>query len=200
MGTETPAVAVRVFSSHPFAKVLYAKVLGAQEDLQVVEEGEAFSVGVFDGQLADVEAVLNLARLKCPTMRPLIVTDANDESECLRWIFRGVWGLVPYHACHEHLVRAVRHLAEGQLWFPAAVIERWMQITSPLSNPWERVALTHREREVMELLLRRLSNKEIGTILHISERTVKFHVGNILSKCQLTSRHELSAMWASGVA
>ena len=52
----------------------------------------------------------------------------------------------------------------------------------------------------MELLLRRLSNKEIGSILHISERTVKFHVGNILTKLQVTSRRELSAMWASGVA
>jgi DNA-binding NarL/FixJ family response regulator len=191
---------IRVFSSHPFAKVLYANVLGAEKDLQVVSEGENFLVGVFDGQLTDVEAVLNLARLKCPSMRPLLVSNADNENECLRWIFRGVWGLVPYEACQEQLVRAVHHLAEGQLWFPPNVIERWMQMTSPLSAPWEKVPLTQREREVMELLLRRLSNKEIGAILRISERTVKFHVGNILTKLQLTSRYELSAMWASGVA
>jgi DNA-binding NarL/FixJ family response regulator len=194
------AVGVRVFSSHPFAKILYSNILSAEKNLQVIEQGEEFSVGVFDGQLADVEAVLNLARLKCPSMRPLLVTGLNDQNECLRWLFRGVWGLVPYEACQEQLVRAVCHLAEGQLWFPAAVIERWMRMTSPASTPWDRIPLTHREREVMELLLRRLSNKEIASILHISERTVKFHVGNLLSKLQVNSRHELSAMWVSGVA
>jgi DNA-binding NarL/FixJ family response regulator len=191
---------VRVFSSHPFAKLLYVKILDAAEDMNVVEGSEPFSVGVFDGQLSDVEAVLNLARLKCPSMRPLIVSNAKEESECLRWIFCGVWGLIPYDACQQELVRAVRQLAEGQLWFPATVIQRWMQMTSPLAAPWDRTPLTHREREVMELLLRRLSNKEIGSILHISERTVKFHVGNILGKLQVNSRYELSAMWASGVA
>jgi DNA-binding NarL/FixJ family response regulator len=191
---------VRVFSSHPFAKLLYANILGGESELQVVEEGQPFLVGVFDSQLADVEAILNLARLKCPSMRPLLVSSANDQNECLRWIFRGVWGLVAYESCQEQLVRAVRHLAEGQLWFPPTVIERWMQMTSPLSTPWDRIALTQREREVMELLLRRLSNREIGSILHITERTVKFHVGNILGKLQLNSRHELSAMWVSGVA
>ena len=56
-----------------------------------------------------------------------------------------------------------------------------------------RLALTPREREVMEFLLRRLSNKEIAEILGISERTVKFHVGNILNKLHVNSRQELSA-------
>lgn len=195
-----PALGVRVFSSHPFARILCANILSSEKDLQLVDEGEAFLVGIFDSQLNDVGAVLNLARLKCPSMRPLLVSSAGDENECLRWIFRGMWGLVPYDACQQQLIRAVRHVAQGQLWFPAAVIERWMQMTSPLSTPWASIPLTHREREVMELLLRRLSNKEIGSILRISERTVKFHVGNILSKLQLNSRHEVSAMWVSGVA
>jgi DNA-binding CsgD family transcriptional regulator len=75
-----------------------------------------------------------------------------------------------------------------------------MQMTSPVATPWGTIPLTDRERQVMELLLRRMSNREIGTILRISERTVKFHVGNILTKLQVTSRRELSALWASGVA
>jgi DNA-binding NarL/FixJ family response regulator len=139
-------------------------------------------------------------RLKNPSMRPLLVSSRRDEDECLRWIFRGVWGLVPYDECQEQLARAVRQVAEGQLWFAPSVIERWMQMTSPVATPWGTLPLTHRERQVMELLLRRMSNREIGAILRISERTVKFHVGNILTKLQVTSRRELSALWASGVA
>lgn len=192
-------ITIRVFASHPFARILYTNLLAAAGDLRVVEEGEPFQVGVFDGELTDIESVLNLARLKCPSMRPLLLSHADDENECLRWIFRGIWGLVPYEACQEQLVRAVRVLAEGQLWFPPAVIMRWMQMTSPPAAPWEKVPLTRREREVMELVLRRLSNREIGSILHIRERTVKFHVGNILNKLQVESRHDLSAMWVSGL-
>jgi DNA-binding NarL/FixJ family response regulator len=194
------ALVVRVFSSHPFARLLYADLLGNEQDLQVISDGDVFTVGVFDGLLADVEGTLNLMRLKNPSMRPLLVSSTRDQDECLRWIFRGVWGLVPYNECQEQLGRAVRHVAEGQLWFPPTVIERWMQMTSPTATPWGTLPLTHRERQVMELLLRRMSNREIGAILRISERTVKFHVGNILTKLQVTSRRELSALWASGVA
>ena len=56
-----------------------------------------------------------------------------------------------------------------------------------------QVSLTPREQEVLDFLLRRLSNKEIASILRISERTIKFHVGNIFHKLHVTSRQELSA-------
>src|ERR1051326_3127303 len=104
------ALAVRVFSSHPFARLLYANILGSEEDLQVVEDSDTFSVGIFDGLLADVEGLLNLTRLKSPSMRPLMVSNTRDENECLRWIFRGVWGLVPYEDCQQQLAQAVHQV------------------------------------------------------------------------------------------
>jgi DNA-binding NarL/FixJ family response regulator len=52
-------------------------------------------------------------------------------------------------------------------------------------------SLTAREGQVLQLLMRRLTNKEISSALSISERTVKFHVSNILSKLQLEDRRGL---------
>jgi DNA-binding NarL/FixJ family response regulator len=52
-------------------------------------------------------------------------------------------------------------------------------------------ALTSREAQVIELLMRRLTNKDISNVLEISERTVKFHVSNILGKFGIEDRHEL---------
>jgi DNA-binding NarL/FixJ family response regulator len=49
-------------------------------------------------------------------------------------------------------------------------------------------ALTARETEVLKLVARGLSNKEIGETLHVSEATVRTHIGHLLSKLQLTSR------------
>jgi DNA-binding NarL/FixJ family response regulator len=53
-------------------------------------------------------------------------------------------------------------------------------------------SLTAREGQVLQLLMRRSTNKEISGVLGISERTVKFHVSNILSKLQLEDRRGLS--------
>src|SRR5258708_39188676 len=52
-------------------------------------------------------------------------------------------------------------------------------------------SLTAREGQVLQLLMRRLTNKEISNALSISERTVKFHVSNILSKLQVVDRRGL---------
>jgi DNA-binding NarL/FixJ family response regulator len=188
-------VTARIFASHPVAASQYARLLAVEDGITLVREELPFQVGVFDGESASVEAVLTLARLKFPTMRPLLVAFPCDESECLRWLFRGVWGMVSYDQVEEELPRAVRQLGDGQLWFPAPVVIRWMRIDAARRSSALRLSLTPREQQIMEFLLRRFSNKEIAEILNISERTVKFHVSNILSKLQVTSRQELAAKW-----
>jgi DNA-binding NarL/FixJ family response regulator len=54
-------------------------------------------------------------------------------------------------------------------------------------------AITQRESQILELVKRRLSNKEIGAVLNIQESTVKFHLSNVFSKLQVTRRSELQA-------
>lgn len=188
-------IAIRVFASHPVAAGQYKRLLAAEPDISLAPEEEPFQVGIFDGESASVEAVLTLARLKFPTMRPVLVGFPCDDSEYLRWLFRGVWGMVAYDRLEEELPRAVRQLAGGQLWFPAPVVIRWMRIDAARRSSALRLSLTQRERQVMEFLLRRFSNKEIAEILNISERTVKFHVSNILGKLQVSSREDLVAKW-----
>ncbi len=187
------AVTVRVFSSHPIAAGQYTRVLTAEKDFRLVSDEAPFRVGVFDGETSSAESVLTMKRLKFPSMRALVLSLPCDEDQCVRWLFRGVWGLVTYESYEKELPRAVRHLAEGRLWFPAPVIVRWMRIDETHRASALHLSLTQREHEVMEFLVRRLSNKEIATILRISETTVKFHVGHIFKKLHVNSRQELSA-------
>jgi DNA-binding NarL/FixJ family response regulator len=186
-------VTVRVFASHPVATEQYTRVLAGQDDFRVVSDEGEFRVGVFDGESSAVEAVLTLARLKYPGMRPLLVSFPCDENECIRWLFRGVWGLVTYDRYEVDLLRAARHLDEGQLWYPAPVVVRWMRIDAARRTAALRFSLTKREGQIMEFLLRRFSNREIAEILSISDRTVKYHVSNILTKLRVGSREELVA-------
>ena len=134
-----------------------------------------------------------MARLSCPSMRPLLVSYPCDEDSCLRWMLRGVRGVVSYDRYEKDLPRAVRTLAQEQLYFPSQVVNRWKQIDSRVRTSAQCVPLTRREIEVAGLLSRRLSNKQVGVILGLTERTVKFHVGNILTKLRLGSRYELYA-------
>lgn len=188
------AVTIRLFASHPVAAAQYKKVLTAEEDFLLVSDNTSPRVGVFDSEPA-TEAILTLARLRFTSMRPLLLSHPCDENECLRWLFRGICGVVAYDRYEEELPQAVREVAEEELWFPAAVVTRWMRIDVTTRTSALQLPLTQREREVFEYLLRRFSNKEIADILKISERTVKFHVANVLNKLQVTSRHELAARW-----
>ena len=186
------SVRIRLFVSHPVAKAQYDHLLSSQSDFYFVSEKEKFQVGVIDGELTSLDTWLALARLRFPEMRPLLLWFSSDENECLRWLLRGVWGLVNYDHYENDLPRAVRQLAEGQLWFPASVVVRWMRMDEARRASALGLALTQREREVMELLFRRLSNKEIASILRIKESTTKFHVSNVFNKLQVSSRQELT--------
>ncbi len=187
-----PTIFVRVFASHPVAETHYRRVLAAEKDFRLVSTEQVFQVGIFDGEAVSVEPLLSITRLRVPFMRPLVLCGPCDGNESIRWLFRGAWGVVTYDRYEEDLACAVRQLAEGLLWFPPSVVARWKQMDGAHRASAHHLSLTHREREVLVFLVRRLSNKEIASILKISEPTVKFHVGNILKKLDVSSRHELS--------
>lgn len=193
--TAMPVVLVRIFASHPVALRQYTSALAAEGDVRLVSGDGGFNVGVFDGDPLHLERSLALARAKVPSMKPVLVADLCDQDECLRRILNGFWGLVAYSRYEQDLARAVRQVAAGQLWLPPQAVIRWMQTDVAMQGGAHAHGLTWREREVTELVVRRLSNKEIAGVLRISERTAKFHVGNVLSKLRVTSRQELAAAW-----
>ncbi len=193
-------IAVRVFASHPVVRKHFTQVLAVEQDLLLSEDKDDLQVGVFDAEMPSIELTLTLARPKYPFMRPLLVSATSHNETCLRWLFRGICGWVPCERYEEQLAKAVRHVATGGFWFPRAVIQRWMQISASQAGQLWPDPLTTRESEVLGLLLRRLSNKDIASILNITERTAKFHVGNVLNKLQATSRRELIENWELGRA
>jgi DNA-binding NarL/FixJ family response regulator len=185
---------VRVFVLHPVAAAQYARVLAREADLQIASDGAPFDVGVFDGELPYLEGALRTVSLRFPSSRPVLLSEHGDEETCVRWLLHGVWGLIAYDHYEQELPEAVRSVGAGRLWFPPSAVVRWMQIERhkhPLDSP---APLTAREREVLDLLARALSNKEIATILRVTERTAKFHVHNLLTKLHVHSRRQLTGL------
>ena len=108
----------------------------------------------------------------------------------------GAKGLLTYKEAREQLPRALPLVANGGFWVPRAVLSGF--VDSVLGGSHSRrlkadtsADLSRREQEVLNSLLENLANKEIGSKLNISERTVKFHVSNLLSKFGVRRRADL---------
>lgn len=109
-----------------------------------------------------------------------IVLSMHDESHLVKEILKaGINGYVLKKDTHKELLRAIREVQAGNV-FLSNDINRIL-ITN-LQNPEEGKLLTDREREIVKLIAREYSNKDIAEALFISERTVETHRKNIFKK------------------
>src|ERR1700678_1086484 len=128
--------------------------------------------------------------------RLLVVGDNLKESDSYTLLRQGVKGILNYKEAREQLPRALPLVASGGFWVPREVLSRF--VDSILNGMRGRrpqaeanTELSRREREVLDGLLENLANKEIASRLNISERTVKFHVANLLAKFNVRRRADL---------
>jgi DNA-binding NarL/FixJ family response regulator len=131
-----------------------------------------------------------------PGARVLVVGEKFTASESHSLLRHGAKGLLTYAEAREQLSRALPQMAGGGYWVPRATLADF--VDSILSNSRTQrlkvdtsADLSRREREVLDALLENLANKEIASRLNISERTVKFHVSNLLNKFGVRRRADL---------
>ena len=142
-------------------------------------------------------SLMTRCRSRCPRSKfvALLPPAVNDFTEKIRLFCWGMDGFVDLHETWQtELPRAVDSILHGQLWVPREVLETFTRYERTLLEAQGRPghSLTPRETQVLQLLIRGLANKEISGALEISERTVKFHVSNILTKLHLEDRRKLS--------
>jgi DNA-binding NarL/FixJ family response regulator len=130
------------------------------------------------------------------TARLLVVGDSIKESDSFALLRQGAKGILTYVEAREQLPRALTQVAAGGIWVSRPVLSRFVDsILSTTQGRRLRVdspnELSRREQEVLAGLLENLANKEVADRLHISERTVKFHVSNLLAKFGVRRRADL---------
>jgi len=126
--------------------------------------------------------------------RFLVLDDQKSKEEIVRTLVMGAHGYVSHTDAPSTLIRAIICIAANQLWVPHDVLPEFLrEVNSVLRKHTQaRQATTPREDEILELVRRRLSNREIADLLQIRVSTVKFHLSNILSKLHANNRHELT--------
>jgi len=155
-----------------------AKILALQPD-----------VAVLDCQLPGLsgpELAREIQRRGLPT-RVLALSAYRYEHYIRGMLDAGAVGYLLKEEAPEVIVEAIRKAAQGGMTFSPGVAE---VVKAILEGKGEIPQLTEREREVLLLMAEGLSNKEIAVKLKVKERTVEFHVGNILRKLGVASRVE----------
>jgi two-component system, NarL family, response regulator LiaR len=131
-----------------------------------------------------------LAALRDAPCRPAVVvlTSASDDEHLVRALHGGATSYVLKTAAAEEVVTAVRGAAAGTASLSPDVLARLSRALRrpPVPDPLQ--PLSPREREVLDLIARGHSNRQIAQDLVIGEQTVKTHVSNILSKLELQDR------------
>jgi DNA-binding NarL/FixJ family response regulator len=189
-----------------------ARLLDGQPDFEVV--GEA-PTGLEAVQLASVlrpDIVLVDSRLQNPdalaTARLILeksaasyvifLTLAEDEAEMFDCIRAGACGYISKSVAPAELFESVRNVARGEAAISArsatALLREFARLsTSGIAEVPDIAILTAREREVLALVARGLTNKEIAAALDISEYTARNHLRHILRKLNLHNRTQLAA-------
>lgn len=198
------SVLVCVVDFHPLASRYLAGLFEADSGLSMVrwqdmqdrlDRAPAPQVFVVDLALLPdpLSRFLHTLRSNFPESKYLVLGGNASESEVVKLLFLGVHGFLTYDQAADSLLPAVRAALGGNVWVPRRVLQRYINVSSRMFETSARSggSITKREREIVELLLRRLSNKEIANALAISESTVKFHLTHIFAKFQVSDRASL---------
>src|SRR5690242_15946584 len=138
---------------------------------------------------------LDVLRERHTNARFLILDEEQNREQIAGLLALGVHGFVSYAQVDKQLSQAIDHISRGELFFSSSVLEAYARRSIASLNTVNQSptgqAITQRETQIIELVKRRLSNKEIGAVLNIQESTVKFHLSNVFSKLGVNRRREL---------
>jgi DNA-binding NarL/FixJ family response regulator len=202
------ALTIQAISSHPILVRAVEEILGDIKDFPFIPSApnereatrrtnfprlfllDACSLHTDPGRLAE-RCRMSSPGSKFLTLLPPAGSNYADEIRLFYW---GIDGFVELSEKWEaELPQAIRSILCGQYWVRPQVLTAFVRHAQALEQAQllRGNSLTAREEQILRLLMRHLSNKEISKRLLIAERTVKFHVSHILAKFGLEDRRGL---------
>jgi DNA-binding NarL/FixJ family response regulator len=190
-------IRVLIADDHVTVTAGLAAIIGMQPDMMVIAEGsngrEAVElwrnhrpdVTLLDLRMPVLDGVAAIEEIHTedPSARVIVLTTYDTDNEIYRAIKAGAKGYVLKDARREELLDCIRRVSQGETCIPQSLVQK---LAAGVSSE----TLTGRELDVLTLLARGKSNKEIGANLYISETTVKAHLRSIFAKLNVLSRTE----------
>ena len=194
---KTSPIRILVADDHYIVRMGLTAMVNIEPDMEIVAEASdgAQAVALFtkfkpDITLLDLRMpiisgieVAAAIRRQDKNARILMLSALSGDEDIHQALEAGVAGYVLKDATEEKLIPAIRAVAAGQRWIPPDVAKR-------LSSRKLFEELTARELQVLNKLIKGITNKQIADALNISENTVKGFLKNILAKLHVSDRTE----------
>ncbi len=199
--TETPPgakpIRILVADDHLVYRIGIRSLIGSEPGFKVVGEATdgAEAIEIYrrlkpDVLLLDLRMpqkggieVVQAIRREFNDARILIVTSYQTEEEIFQVLEAGALGYILKDLGRDAFIEAIKEVCAGRRWMSSAIKRQF-------ADRGLRQPLTGREMEVLKLLARGLTNREIAHVFDISTSTVKNHVNNLLTKLEVTDRTE----------
>ncbi|GAB2676377.1 response regulator [Paenibacillus thermoaerophilus] len=204
-------IKIMIVDDHEMVRFGLRTYLTMEDDLEVVTEasdGEE-AVRLFESGLPDepnlvlldlhmprmngVETAQRLMAIR-PGLRIVMLTSFLEDDQVVKAIEAGAVSYVLKTVSSEELVMVIRNAAKGMQVMRPEVSQALARGLRQRMAENEDEEFTPREKEVLLLIAEGKSNKEIADELHISIKTVKTHVSNLLMKCELEDRTQLAVL------
>jgi DNA-binding NarL/FixJ family response regulator len=195
------AVRVLIVDDHPVVRAGLASLLrrqiglklagaahSAEEAMEVLKRSSV-DVMLLDLRMPSINGIdlLNLLKTQDDSPRVIILSSYEFEEEIYRAVKAGARGYLSKNAPREEIVAAIEAVAAGGTYFPERIIQ-WIEERDARSS------LSAREIEILEMVSRGLTNKEIAGVLQISHYTVRNHINHISAKLQVADRTEAATV------
>ena len=187
---------LRVFLSESSDVAVVGELSDGETALSFVQR-EAPDVVLMDLSMPGVDGVAATRAITAahPEVKVVVLTTFVDRERVLEAVDAGAVGYLLKDTDPEELVRSIRAAARGESPFAPRAAQALLADRSDRSRGAPAAILTDREREVLRLVARGLSNKEIARWLGISEKTVKAHLGGAFQRIGVRDRTQ-AALWA----
>ena len=198
MSGEEKRIRIMIVDDHPLMRMGIGAMIRAQKDMDVVAEAgtSAEAISLFEKHLPDVTLMdlqlppdngvgaIRTIRHRYPNARFLVLTTYEGDEDIFQALQAGAVGyLIKGTSYGEQLLLGLRRVHAGKRYIPSEIAQRLAQ-----RNP--NATLSERERQVLQLLARGKSNKEIAAVLGVTEATVKAHMTAILENLNAQDRTE----------
>jgi DNA-binding NarL/FixJ family response regulator len=210
--SQTDAIRILIVDDHAVVRIGLKTVLANATGFRVVGEAgtvnDAITLAVqarpdvvlMDVRLPDGSGVEACRRIKAdnPDIRVVMLTSYQDEEAIVGSVMAGASGYLLKQADAERLIQAIRDAAAGESSLdPRAagtLLTQFRELSAKQAEA-ELAGLTDRERRMLALIAEGYTNRAIGEVLHLSEKTVRNHVSQLLRKLGFQRRSQAAA-WA----
>ena len=194
---------IMIVDDHEVVRLGMRAAFEAEQDLTVVGEASNGAEALAKMPVLDPQLILMDVRMEkmngieaCreiksrnPEVHILMITSYTDDDAVISSILAGASGYLLKHVSRADLLRSIRLVASGHSLIDTNTAKQAMERLTQVPGS----ELTEREREVLTLVARGYTNKQIADTLFVSEKTARNHVSHILDKLGLSRRSEAAA-------